>query len=118
MKRFSSFSILFKPISLAVLLTCVFAATAFGQTTTGTISGTITDPSGAVVAGATITVTNPATGAERSVTSNEQGAFDVPALQPGKYTITVDEYAQSYTQPNSTCTHSAQGFSGKIRGLP
>jgi hypothetical protein len=90
MKRFSSFSILFKPISLAVLLTCVFAATAFGQTTTGTISGTITDPSGAVVAGATITVTNPATGAERSVTSNEQGAFDVPALQPGKYTITVD----------------------------
>jgi hypothetical protein len=90
MKRFSSFSILFKPISLAVLLTCVFAATAFGQTTTGAISGTITDPTGAVVAGATITVTNPATGAERSVESNEQGAFEVPTLPPGKYTITVD----------------------------
>jgi Carboxypeptidase regulatory-like domain/TonB dependent receptor-like, beta-barrel len=90
MKRFSSFSILFKPISLAVLLTCVFAATAFGQTTTGSISGTVTDPTGAVVAGATITVNNPATGAERSVESNEQGAFNVAALQPGKYTITVD----------------------------
>jgi len=94
MKRFCSFSILSggysKPISLAVLLTCLFAATAFGQTTTGSISGTVTDPTGAVVAGATVTITNPATGAERSVESNEQGAFNVPALQPGKYTVTVD----------------------------
>jgi len=90
MKRFSSFSILFKPISFAVLLTCLLAATAFGQTTTGSLTGTVTDPTGAVVAGATVTVTNPATGAERSVESNEQGAFNVPALQPGKYTVTVD----------------------------
>ena len=75
MKRFSSFSILFrrkKPISLAVLLTCLLAMTAFGQTTTGGLSGTITDPTGAVVAGATITVTNPATGAERSTEAAER----------------------------------------------
>ena len=90
MKRFSSFSILFKPVSLAVLLTCLLAATAFGQTTTGSLTGTVTDPTGAVVAGATVTVTNPATGAVRSVESNEQGAFNVAALQPGKYTVTVD----------------------------
>ena len=79
MKRFSSFSILFggysKPISLAVLLTCLFAATAFGQTTTGSLTGTVTDPSGAVVAGATVTVTTrqPAPSVRRI---QQQGAFD------------------------------------------
>jgi len=79
-----------KSVSLAVLLTCLLALTAFGQTTTGSISGTVTDPTGAVVAGATVTVTNPETGAERSAESNSQGGFDFSALQPGKYTISVD----------------------------
>jgi hypothetical protein len=94
MKRFSSFSILFsrsiKPIGLAVLLTCLFAVTAFSQTTTGSLTGTVTDPSGAVVAGATLTLVNPQTGAERSTTSNTEGRFDFTTLQPGKYNITVD----------------------------
>jgi hypothetical protein len=94
MKRFSSFSILFggcfKPISLAVLLTCLFAATAFGQTTTGSLTGTVTDPSGAVVAGATLTLVKPETGAERTTTSSTEGRFDFQTLQPGKYNITVD----------------------------
>jgi hypothetical protein len=94
MKRFSSFSILFsrniKPISLAVLLTCLLALTAFGQTTTGSLTGTVTDPSGAVVAGATLTLVKPETGAERTTTSNTEGRFDFATLQPGKYNITVD----------------------------
>src|SRR5437588_5454346 len=79
-----------KSISLAALLTCLLALTALGQQTTGSLSGTVTDPSGAVVAGATVTVTNAATGAERSAESNSQGVFDFQTLQPGKYTITVE----------------------------
>lgn len=94
MKRFSSFSILFSrktnSISVTVLLTCLLALTAFGQATTGSLTGTVTDPTGAVVAGATVTVTNPETGAERSAESNSQGVFEFQTLQPGKYTISVD----------------------------
>src|SRR5437764_7243120 len=79
-----------KSLSFAVLLMCLLALTAFGQTTTGSLTGTITDPSGAVVPGATIKVVNADTGSERSAESNSQGVFDLQTLQPGKYTITVD----------------------------
>jgi len=64
--------------------------TAAAQTTTGNLTGTITDPNGAVVANATVTATNQNTGAERSAVSNESGAFDFETLQPGKYNVTVE----------------------------
>src|SRR5437868_6151208 len=79
-----------KSISLAALLTCLLTLTALGQQTTGSLNGSVTDPSGAVVAGATVTVVNAATGAERSAISNSTGTFDFQALQPGTYTISVD----------------------------
>src|SRR6267142_120982 len=60
------------------------------QTTTGSLSGTITDPSTAVVPGATVTVVNNATGAERSAISSSTGTFDFQTLQPGTYTISVE----------------------------
>ena len=61
-----------------------------GQTTTGSLTGTVTDPGSAVVAGATVTVTNVTTGAERSGVSNSSGAFDFQTMQPGTYTISVE----------------------------
>src|SRR5947209_3077095 len=79
-----------KSISLAALLTCLLALTAFGQQTTGSLNGTVNDPSGAVVAGATVTAVNTATGAERSAVSSSSGTFDFQALQPGTYTVSVD----------------------------
>src|SRR6266568_3240977 len=79
-----------KSISLAVLLTSLLALTAFGQQTTGSLNGTVNDPSGAVVAGATVTAVNTATGAERSAVSSSSGTFDFQALQPGTYTVSVD----------------------------
>lgn len=61
---------------------------AFGQVTSS-ISGTVTDPNGAVVAGATVTVKSAASGVEfKSVTSN-QGAYSVPSLGAGKYIVIV-----------------------------
>jgi hypothetical protein len=61
---------------------------AFGQVTSS-ISGTVTDPTGAVVPGATVTVKNAASGNEfRTITSN-QGAYSVTSLGVGQYTITV-----------------------------
>ncbi len=59
------------------------------QTITGTITGTVLDPSGASVARAEVTLTQTTTGATRNVTTNEQGDFVAGSLQPGSYTIAV-----------------------------
>jgi hypothetical protein len=61
---------------------------AYGQaTSSGTIVGTITDPSGAVIAGATVTMTDPATSTTRSTVSNKQGQYILPNVPPGVYDI-------------------------------
>jgi hypothetical protein len=60
------------------------------QTTTGSVSGTITDPSNAVVPAATVTLVNTATGAERSAVTSSEGTFSFQTLQPGTYTISVE----------------------------
>src|SRR5438128_9760437 len=57
------------PLAVAVLL--VIAATAFAQTDTGKITGTVKDQNGAIVPGASITVTNTRTGEERSAKAND-----------------------------------------------
>ena len=67
----------------------MIAVAASAQTTSGSVSGTITDPKGAVVPGATVTIKDAATGAERTVTTNENGAFNIPAVSVGTYSVTV-----------------------------
>ena len=54
------------------------------------VSGTVTDPSGAHVAGATVTANNVATGASIPVSANEAGVYTMPSLLPGTYTFTVE----------------------------
>src|SRR5881409_2531366 len=73
-----------------LVLIVVFGLSAFAQTTAGSLTGTVSDPSGASVIGATVTLVNAATGAERSAISSSTGTFDFQALQPGTYTISVD----------------------------
>lgn len=65
-----------------------FAILLFGQTF-GEITGTIADPTGAVVAGATVAVTNTGTNQVRRVQANETGNFTVPFLVPGVYDLEV-----------------------------
>ena len=79
-----------KPSLLAILLTCLLTLTVVGQVTTGSLNGTVSDPSGASVAGATLTLVNTATGAERTTISSSTGAYDFQALQPGSYKMTVE----------------------------
>ncbi len=55
---------------------------------TGTISGTMSDPSGASIAGATVDVTSTDTGIVRNVTTDENGLYYAPFLQPGHYMVT------------------------------
>src|SRR5438034_9532290 len=74
----------------SVLCMVVFSVLpAVAQTQAG-ISGVIHDPSGAVIPGVTVTVTNPATNFVRSVISNEAGVYNFPVLQPGRYNLKVE----------------------------
>lgn len=74
--------------SYATLL--LIASALWGQAPTGQVTGTVTDPSGAVVAGALVTLTNPATNIRRETTTNEEGLFNLPALPPGMYNLQVE----------------------------
>jgi hypothetical protein len=58
---------------------------------TGAIAGIISDPSGAVVSGATIKATNEATGESRTATSSSRGNYSVPLLPPGSYTVEISK---------------------------
>ena len=61
------------------------------QTFRGTILGTVTDPSGAVVAGAKVTVKNTGTGLERTTETSADGSYCVPELPIGTYTVTITQ---------------------------
>jgi hypothetical protein len=73
-------------LCLALLATSVGAQTA----TTGTIEGTVTDPNGAVVPGATVRVTSPNLMRAQTATSDTQGRYRIANLPPGKYTVSVE----------------------------
>ena len=81
-------SFLLTPCAIVVLL--LFPIGALAQTDSGKISGTVKDQNGAIVPGATITVTNDRTGEERSATSNTDGLYSVPALKASTYTVTAE----------------------------
>src|SRR5574341_621426 len=65
-------------------------APVFGQSASATLSGTVVDANGAVIPGATITVTEPATGVERTTTTNDLGYFTIPLLKPSTYLLHVE----------------------------
>jgi hypothetical protein len=63
--------------------------TMYAQSDNSSITGTISDQSGAVVKGARVTVINETTGLEHTTSSNASGFYNVPGVAPGKYTVTV-----------------------------
>ncbi|MGH9907637.1 MAG: carboxypeptidase regulatory-like domain-containing protein, partial [Pyrinomonadaceae bacterium] len=63
--------------------------TAFGQSATATLTGTVVDQNGAVVPGVAVSVINPATSLERTTTTSVAGYFTIPLLPPGNYTLTA-----------------------------
>lgn len=66
------------------------SAFAQAQATSGQIAGTVVDQTGAVVANATITATNPATGFKQTTTSNGDGEYRLVQLPPGEYNVTAE----------------------------
>lgn len=82
----------FPHVVFAFLLTVALSAAAFGQSlTTGNITGTVTDASGAVVPGATVNLKGIDTGSTASTTSNSTGSFSFGLLRPGNYQVSVKQ---------------------------
>jgi Carboxypeptidase regulatory-like domain/TonB-dependent Receptor Plug Domain len=72
-----------------LLLIALLCVTAIAQTSRGTLTGTVTDSSGAVVSNATVKITEGATGITRQTTTNEAGIYRFDAVDLGTYTISV-----------------------------
>ncbi|MFZ0478660.1 MAG: carboxypeptidase-like regulatory domain-containing protein, partial [Terriglobales bacterium] len=92
--------------AIAVLLSMVAAAapTWAQSSTAGTLRGTVVDPSGAVVANASVSAALPGSAA-RTATSNANGAFEIGSLPAGKYTVTARAQGfSSYTKSDVAIT--------------
>lgn len=76
-------------ITLALAIAVALAISGHAQTITGTVNGVVTDPSGAVIPNATVTVVNSNTGVTQTSKTNAAGAYSVRFLQIGQYHITV-----------------------------
>jgi hypothetical protein len=67
----------------------LFCYSAFGQNANGTLTGTVLDPSGAVIPGATVIMKNDTSGDERRTVTNSDGFFSINAVQVGDYTVSI-----------------------------
>ena len=96
---------------LAILCGCVF-----GQTTTGTLLGTVADPGDAPVPGARVELKNIATGAIIATTTGVEGIFRFNSLVPATYSLTIKPMSgfKTYAQSNIDVTASEVRDLGKI----
>ena len=77
-------------LAAATLLCLVLSVQTFAQTSNATLGGTVSDASGALIPGVTITATNTGTGIVNTVVSNDAGAYQFASLQTGTYTVTAE----------------------------
>lgn len=83
-----------KTLRLLACIACVLTfavSTASAQTTTGTVTGFVTDSTSAAVQGATVKLTNTGTGLTQNAETNENGSYIFPLVQPGAYQITIEK---------------------------
>jgi len=76
-------------ISLSLVILC--SALGFGQSTYGSVTGSVTDPSGAAVDGATVTLTNTGTSEKHTQTTSDQGTYSFVNVIPGAYRVDVEK---------------------------
>jgi hypothetical protein len=93
-----------------ITMVFLFSAPVMAQATTGKLTGTVADPNGGVIAGATVTAKNDATGIEKRFTTGGDGGFEISDLQPGKYTVTV-------TPTSGFSTKVLTGVDVKVGGI-
>ncbi|MEK6398447.1 MAG: carboxypeptidase regulatory-like domain-containing protein, partial [Terriglobus sp.] len=75
---------------VATSLAIPLALSAVGQSDSTSVSGSVTDATGALLPNAKVVLRNEATGAEQTINSNESGQYSIPNVRPGTYTVTVE----------------------------
>src|SRR5215813_4858535 len=102
-----------KMTQLALLLLALSVSiSAYGQIRSSTISGTVTDSSGAIISSATVTITNEMTSVTQSQVSNSAGQFVFPLLQEGQYSVAVS--ANGFTPYKQTGIRVAPSQSVRV----
>src|SRR5580698_3397317 len=102
-ERAAIMRLIFRGIAVLLLLSATTILPSTAQQITGTIVGTVSDQAGAVVSGATLKATNPATGLIRTVTANGYGQFRIDYLPIGTYTLDVNAQGfKHFLQENLT----------------
>lgn len=87
--RFDTFKVKVLTTLTALLVSVFFVGTISAQSGTSGIRGTVKDQQNAVIPGATVKLTNPATGFTRNTVTNNDGSYSFPGIAPGKYTLEV-----------------------------
>jgi len=80
-----------KRILLSALFSILLCSALLAQGTTGAISGTVSDPNGAVISGAAVKVTNVATNYNRETTTGSDGIYAIQLLPPGRYQVEISD---------------------------
>lgn len=88
--------------SMLLLVALATGGVAHAQAPTGIITGVVTDATGAVVAGARITITNRATGLSRNLSTSAEGDYSAAALPPGDYQVTAEATGFSLLERTAT----------------
>jgi hypothetical protein len=85
-----SFSSSCRAVLIVILIWTLMPGVAFGQSTFGTILGTVHDQSGAVMPGCAVTIENVGTSVRRSTITDETGSYTTPNLEPGTYRVSIE----------------------------
>ncbi len=114
----------FQAAKITTTLALVYASAALGQTVTGSVTGTVTDPSGAVIPHAIVVAVNTATGVRTPATSNDAGVYSIRFLPIGPYTVevtapgfsklTIPQFALEINQTAKVDAHVTVGASTTV----
>ncbi len=104
-----------KLVGVSLFLAAIFAAALYGQTSRGTVTGIVTDPSGSAVPGATVELKAIQTGVVRPTTTNESGVYRFDAVDLGDHDLTVKAPGFKTTANRSLNVQAAQTVGLDVR---